>query len=61
MRCCLSSLLFSCSLSESEPSLNVSSRVLSASEVKGSSESRCRDTGDEARDRKDGGGDEGIE
>lgn len=49
------------SLSEAVPSSNVSASVLSASEVMGSSDDRrCRDDGDEARDRKEGGGDEGI-
>ena len=49
------------SLSDAEPSSKVSANVLSASEVMGSSgDSRCRDESDDARDRKDGGGDEGT-
>ena len=56
-----SSPSLSSSVSEHAPSSNVSANVLSASEVRGSSEeSRCLEVGDEARDRKDGGGDEGI-
>jgi hypothetical protein len=44
--------------SEPDPSSKVSARVLSASEVKGSSEERrCRDVNEEARDLKEGGGD----
>ena len=39
----------------------MSASVLSASEVRGSSEERrCRDVNDEARDRKEGGGDSGM-
>ena len=49
------------SLSDAVPSSKVSAKVLSASEVMGSSDdSRCRDEGDDARDRKEGGGDEGT-
>lgn len=60
-RCRSSPPLFP-SASESSPSSNVSASVLSASNAIGSSEERkCRDAGDEARERKDGGGDEGIE
>ena len=44
--------------SDAEPSSKVSASVLSASEVRGSSEERrCRDVSEEARDRKEGGGD----
>ena len=58
---CRSSPLLSSSVSEPAPSSNVSANVLSASEVRGSSEeSRCREVGEEARDRNDGGGDKGI-
>ena len=46
--------------SESDPSSKVSARVRSASEVIGSEERRCRDDSDEARDRNEGGGDEGV-
>ncbi len=50
------------SASESSPSSKVSANVLSASEVTGSSEARkFRDAGDDVRDRKDGGGEAGIE
>ena len=49
------------SLSEAVPSSNVSASVLSASVVIGSSDDRrCRDEGDDARDRKEGGGEEGM-
>ena len=49
------------SLSEAVPSSKVSASVLSASVVIGSSdERRCRGEGDEARDRKEGGGEEGM-
>lgn len=47
-------------MSESDPSSNASVNVLSASEVTGSSERRCLDVGDEARDRKEGGGEDGM-
>lgn len=54
-RCLESSASFS-SESEASPSSNVSASVRSASEAIGSSEERrCRDVGEEARDRKDGG------
>lgn len=49
------------SVSESPPSSNVSANVRSASEATGSSERICRDDGDDARDRKDGGGEAGID
>ena len=53
-----SSLPLWLSESESDPSSKVSASVLSASEAMGSSdERRCRDANDEARDRKEGGGD----
>lgn len=48
-------------MSESDPSSKASDRVLSASDAMGSSERRGLDTGDEARDRKDGGGEDGID
>ena len=48
------------SLSESKPSSNVSASVRSASDLSGSEERRCRDVGEEARERKEGGGEEGI-
>ncbi len=55
---CRSSSPLCPSESESEPSSNVSASVLSASEVRGSSEERrCRDVKEEARDLKEGGGD----
>ena len=39
----------------------MSAKVVSSSNVSGSSEERrCLEVGEEARDRKDGGGDEGI-
>lgn len=60
IRRCQSSPSSWLSLSESEPSSKVSARFLSASEVIGSSESRRRDVGEEARDRKDGGGEVGT-
>ena len=51
----------SLSLSEPVPSSNVSANVRSASECMGSSEARrCRDVGEEARDRKEGGGELGT-
>lgn len=48
-------------MSESNPSSKASDRVLSASDVMGSSERRGLVTGDEARDRKDGGGEDGMD
>lgn len=52
----------SLSLSEPVPSSNVSASVRSASERIGSSQARrCRDVGEEARDRKEGGGEFGME
>ena len=51
----------SLSLSEPLPSSNVSASVRSASERIGSSEARrCRDVGEEARDRNEGGGELGT-
>lgn len=55
---CLSSPSFSAS--ESSPSSNVSASVCSASVLRGSVASRCRDEGDDVLDRKDGGGEEGA-
>ena len=47
--------------SESEPSSKVSANVRSASDARGSSEvGKWRDEGDEARDRNEGGGEEGL-
>lgn len=48
------------SSSESEPSSKVSASVLSASVVIGSSDSRCLDDGDDARERNEGGGEDGM-
>lgn len=59
-RCLVSSSSFP-SESEPSPSSKVSASVRSASEAIGSSERRCRDVGEEVRDRKDGGGEDGIE
>lgn len=47
-------------MSESEPSSKASDRVRSASDAMGSSERRGLDPSDEARDRKDGGGEDGM-
>lgn len=60
MRRCRPSSPSSSFVSESNPLSKASDSVLSASDVIGSSESRGRLTGDEARDRKDGGGEDGI-
>lgn len=50
------------STSDTDPSSKVSAKVLSASDVRGSSElRRCRDEGEEARDRNEGGGEDGME
>lgn len=58
MSCWRSSSPLWLSESDPDPSSKVSARVLSASEVKGSSEDRrCRDVNEEARDLKEGGGD----
>ena len=57
---CLSSPSLFPSSSESDPSSNVSAKVRSASEAIGSEERRCLDEGDEARDRNEGGGDDGV-
>lgn len=59
-RCRSSPTLLPSSGSESEPSSKVSAKVRSASEAIGSEERRCRDEGDEARDRNEGGGEEGA-
>ena len=61
MRRCRSSPPSSSFVSESVPSSKASDRVLSASEVRGSSERRGLDTGEEVRDRKDGGGEDGMD
>lgn len=39
----------------------MSAKVRSASDIKGSSERRCCEVIDDARDRKDGGGEDGID
>jgi len=39
----------------------VSANVRSASDAIGSCEKRCRDDGEEACDRKEGGGEEGVD
>ena len=55
---CLASLLASSSSSDLTPSSKVSARVLSTLFESKGARLRWRDAGDEARDRKDGGGDE---
>ena len=57
---CLSSLPASSSSSEPAPSSKVSANVLSTSPEIREDVLGCRDAGDEALDRKEGGGDEGI-
>lgn len=56
---CLSSPSLSSSLSRPSVS-NVSANVLSASVDDGSSRERWRAVGDEARERNEGGGEEGL-
>ena len=58
---CLSSPSLLSSSSESEPLSNASFKSLSASVVAGSSDRRrCRDAIEDALDRKEGGGEDGI-
>lgn len=48
------------SSSDCSPSSNVSARVLSASAERGSSENKCLEAGDDALERKEGGGEDGT-